>query len=61
MTALLCMATVVYFAAALAAVAGAPIPFQVFLWAGLILISGWYVHDTIRERMEVGQGADRTV
>ena len=61
-TVVLVVATSLYFTAAIVAAARPlSVPFEVFLFGGLILITGWYVHDTVRERMEVGQGADRTV
>lgn len=52
MTWLLALLTFAYFLAALVHLVAGVVPMAVFLWGGLILIIGWYVHDTARARHE---------
>lgn len=49
MTLLLFLASVTYLVLAIANLT-TPIPFEVFLWGGLILILGWWGHDAIHNR-----------
>lgn len=49
MTILMCVAVLIYAVLALVSLA-IPLPFEVFLWGGLILIFGWWAHDAIHER-----------
>jgi len=49
MTALMVVLTAAYFVLGVIAL-GTTIPFEVVLWGGLILIFGWWAHDTVRER-----------
>lgn len=52
MTWLMALVTMAFLVACSLWLFGITVPFEVFVWGGLILICGWWVHDTARERRE---------